>query len=89
MCPGPLLFVHKDTGWGTLPTAPPLHPFPCCAPAPAAPRITDAREKHHLFASCTCPDWGLNLQPFGSRRMLQPTGQPGQASSRILPRVFA
>ena len=24
----------------------------------------DVREKHQLVASCVCPDWGSNLQPF-------------------------
>ena len=44
-------------------------------------RIIDVREKHQLVASiCTwtgygrCPDWESDLQPFGYRTMLQPTG---------------
>ena len=29
-------------------------------------RKMDVREKHQSVASRTCPDWGLNLQPFGA-----------------------
>ena len=33
---------------------------------------------HSPIASRMCPDWGLNLQPWCTGIMLQPTELPGQ-----------